>query len=133
MNDYANQKGVHSTTGTLIGRGYVLTRVVEAPFGTSIDLKSHGSIRISVCLVDFANSIHYHRFSLLLSAYSKKQWPSNNNKADLANLNNIEGRFVKSIKAQKNVITIMYGYDANPAIFHEKITFTATETNGNFS
>jgi UDP-N-acetylmuramyl pentapeptide synthase len=60
-------------------------------------------------------------------------WPSNNNKADLANLNNIEGRFVKSIKAQKNVITIMYGYDANPAIFHEKITFTATETNGNFS
>ena len=54
-------------------------------------------------------------------------WPNNNVKAGLANQNDIRGKYVKSIRVQKNVIVIMYGHDANRAIFNKKITLTAVE------
>jgi hypothetical protein len=57
-------------------------------------------------------------------------WPENNNKASLVNHNSIKGKYVKSIRVNKDEIIIMYGYDAHNAIFNKKITLTAVEQNG---
>ena len=60
-------------------------------------------------------------------------WPNNNNNAGLANMNDIMGKYVKSVKVKDNVIEIMYGYDANKAIFHKRITLTAIYNAGSIS
>ena len=57
-------------------------------------------------------------------------WPNNNVKAGLANQNNIKGKYVKSVRVKKNVLIIMYGFDAHTAIFNKKITLTAIESSG---
>jgi type IV pilus assembly protein PilA len=57
-------------------------------------------------------------------------WPQNNVKAGLANLNNIKGKYTKSVRVNDNVITIMFGYDAHNVIFNKKITMTAQESFG---
>lgn len=57
-------------------------------------------------------------------------WPLNNVKAGLANLNDIRGKYVKSVKVKNNEVEIMYGYDAHKIIFNKKITMTAQESFG---
>lgn len=57
-------------------------------------------------------------------------WPNNNNKAGLANQNDIEGKYVKSVKVKDNEIEIMFGKDAHNVIFNKKITMTAQESFG---
>lgn len=57
-------------------------------------------------------------------------WPVNNVKAGLANLNQITGKYTKSVRVHDNEIVIMYGNDAHQAIFNKKITLTAVEQFG---
>ena len=57
-------------------------------------------------------------------------WPNNNVKAGLANQNDIEGKYVKSVKVKDNEIEIMFGNDAHNVIFNKKITMTAQESLG---
>ena len=57
-------------------------------------------------------------------------WPNNNNKAGLANHNDIRGKYVKSVKVKDNVLEIMYGYDAHKAISNKKIILTAVTNLG---
>jgi type IV pilus assembly protein PilA len=58
------------------------------------------------------------------------KWPENNVKAGLANQNDILGKYVKSVRVNKEVILIMYGNDAHKAIFNKKITLTAVHNFG---
>ncbi len=61
------------------------------------------------------------------------KWPENNVKAGLANQNDILGKYVKSVRVNKEVIVIMYGNDAHKAIFNKKITLTAAHNLGVYS
>ena len=65
--------------------------------------------------------------------FDRGAWPNNNNKAGVANQNDIRGKYVKSVKVKDNVIEIKYGYDAHTAIFNEKITLTALDNAGTIS
>ncbi len=62
--------------------------------------------------------------------YDSGDWPNNNVKAGIANQNDIEGKYVKSVRVKDNEIIIMYGHDAHNIIFNKKITMTAQEIFG---
>lgn len=57
-------------------------------------------------------------------------WPNNNVKAGLVNHNNIKGKYVKSVRVNKDKIEVMFGYDAHKAIFNKRLTFTAVSHMG---
>ncbi len=57
-------------------------------------------------------------------------WPNNNQKAGIANQNEIAGKYVKKIMVKKNVLEIQYGNDAHNNISGKKIELTAVENNG---
>jgi type IV pilus assembly protein PilA len=65
------------------------------------------------------------RAALMDYFMDRGDWPANNVKAGLANLNDIKGKYTKSVRVNNNVITIMFGYDAHNVIFNKKITMTA--------
>ena len=58
-------------------------------------------------------------------------WPNNNVKAGLANHNDIKGKYVKSVRVNKEVIVIMFGNDANNIISNKKLTLTGVYSRGN--
>ena len=58
-------------------------------------------------------------------------WPNNNVKAGLANHNDIKGKYVKSVRVNKEVIVIMFGNDANKVISNKKLTLTGVYRLGN--
>jgi type IV pilus assembly protein PilA len=58
------------------------------------------------------------------------KWPSNNDEAGLADKHDIIGSYTEHLSVNDNVIEIKYGYDANAAIFNEKIELTATPIAG---
>ena len=58
-------------------------------------------------------------------------WPNNNVKAGLANHNDIKGKYVKSVRVNKEVIVIMFGNDANKIISNKKLTLTGVYNRGN--
>ena len=58
-------------------------------------------------------------------------WPNNNVKAGLANQNDITGKYVKSVRVNKEVIVIMFGNDANKVISNKKLTLTGVYSRGN--
>ena len=58
-------------------------------------------------------------------------WPNNNVKAGLANHNDIKGKYVKSVRVNKEVIVIMFGNDANKVISNKKLTLTGVYGLGN--
>jgi type IV pilus assembly protein PilA len=60
-------------------------------------------------------------------------WPNNNNLAGLVNLNLINGDYTKSIKVQRNKITVMFGNNSHQNIFHQKVTIEIVENDGRFS
>ncbi len=60
------------------------------------------------------------------------KWPENNVKAGLANQNDIRGKYVKSVRVNKEAIVIMYGNDAHQVISNKKITLTAVNSLGIF-
>ena len=57
-------------------------------------------------------------------------WPSDNAAAGLADQHDILGTYTEHVAVEDNVIEIKYGYDANSAIFNEKITLTAAGNAG---
>ncbi len=58
-------------------------------------------------------------------------WPNNNVKAGLANHNDIKGKYVRSVRVNKEVIVIMFGNDANKVISNKKLTLTGVYSRGN--
>ncbi len=48
-------------------------------------------------------------------------WPNNNVKAGLANQNDIRGKYVKSVRVNKEAIVIMHGNDAHQVISNKKL------------
>ncbi len=59
-------------------------------------------------------------------------WPNNNVKAGLANHNDIRGKYVKSVRVNKEVIVIMFGNDANKVILNKKLNLTGVFSFGIF-
>jgi type IV pilus assembly protein PilA len=57
-------------------------------------------------------------------------WPENNNKADVANQNDITGKYVKKVLVKKNVVEVQYGNDAHKKINGKKVTMTAVVGQG---
>lgn len=57
-------------------------------------------------------------------------WPENNNKANVANQNDIRGKYVKMVLVMGDSIEIQYGNGAHENIRGKKIILTAVETNG---
>lgn len=57
-------------------------------------------------------------------------WPENNNKAGVANQNDIEGKYVKHVKINKNVVEVMFGNEAHQILSNKKITMEAVERHG---
>ena len=57
-------------------------------------------------------------------------WPDNNNKAGIANQNDIVGHYVRHVKVNKNVIEVMFGNEAHKILSNKKITMEATEESG---
>ena len=60
------------------------------------------------------------------------KWPENNVKAGLANQNDIEGNYVRSVRVKDNEIEVMFSNDANKAISNKRLTLTATQSFGYF-
>ena len=60
-------------------------------------------------------------------------WPNNNNLADLANQNDIDGQYTKSVRVNQNQITLMFGNNAHSEIFHKKITFLIDYVDGRYT
>ncbi len=60
-------------------------------------------------------------------------WPKNNQKAGLADQNDIIGKYTNRLSVKNNVIEIRYGNDANNAIFNERIELTAVDNAGSIS
>ena len=60
-------------------------------------------------------------------------WPNNNNLASLANQNQIEGQYVRSVALNQHRIEIQYGEDAHPEIWGEKVQLEPTLVNGIFT
>jgi type IV pilus assembly protein PilA len=59
-------------------------------------------------------------------------WPNNNVKAGVANHNDIEGNYAKSVRVNGNEIEIMYGHAAHNAIKNKRLTLSATQSLGYF-
>ena len=59
-------------------------------------------------------------------------WPNNNVKAGVANHNDIRGKYVKSVRVNKEAIVIMFGNDANKVISNKKLTLTGVFSLGIF-
>ena len=60
-------------------------------------------------------------------------WPTDNNDAGLADEHDIIGNYTEHVSVTNNVIEIKYGYDSHPAIFDQKIEFTAVDNGGSVS
>ncbi len=60
-------------------------------------------------------------------------WPANNTEAGLADQHAIIGSYTEHVAVANNIIEVKYGYDANTAIFNEKITLTALDNAGSVS
>jgi type IV pilus assembly protein PilA len=57
-------------------------------------------------------------------------WPADNAEAGLADKHDIIGKYTEHVAVNDNVIEIKYGYDANTAIFNQKVTLTAEDNGG---
>jgi type IV pilus assembly protein PilA len=57
-------------------------------------------------------------------------WPSDNTEAGLADKHDIKGSYTEHMSVDDNIIEIKYGFDANSAIFNEKIELTASTRAG---
>lgn len=67
----------------------------------------------------------------LIDYYTQRgDWPENNNKADVANQNDIVGKYVKKVMVKKNVVEVQFGNDCHKNINGQKITLTAVDNNG---
>jgi len=60
-------------------------------------------------------------------------WPSNNAEAGVADQHDLIGKYTEHFAVNDNVIEIKYGYDANTAIFNQKVTLTALDNGGSIS
>jgi type IV pilus assembly protein PilA len=57
-------------------------------------------------------------------------WPADNAEAGLADKHDIIGKYTEHVAVNDNLIEIKYGYDANAAIFNQKVTLTAEDNGG---
>ncbi len=73
--------------------------------------------------------------TLAVAAYQNDNgtYPSDNDAAALPPPDGYAGRYVDSIAVNENVISILYGNQANALISGGVVTFTATRTNGSVS
>jgi len=62
--------------------------------------------------------------------WERGSWPSNNAEVGMADKHDIIGTYTEHMAVKNNVIEIKYGYNANMAIFNEKIELTATANAG---
>ncbi len=60
-------------------------------------------------------------------------WPTDNTEAGLEQQANIQGKYVATVAAAANVITVTYGNDAHAIINGQNITLTATDNLGSVS
>ncbi len=60
-------------------------------------------------------------------------WPTDNTEAGLEQQANIQGKYVGTVAAAANVITVTYGNDAHALINGQNITLTATDNLGSVS
>jgi len=60
-------------------------------------------------------------------------WPNNNNQANLANQNDITGKYTNRLRVNGNVIVITYGNDAHNAISNQRVELTAVDNAGSIS
>ncbi len=67
----------------------------------------------------------------LIDYYTHRgDWPNNNTEADIANQNDIRGKYVQKIMVKKNTLEIQYGNDAHAKIDGKKIILTAVNNFG---
>ncbi len=76
--------------------------------------------------------VHASRAKSAVSDYfmDRGVWPANNAAAGLADKHDITGTYTEHVDVEDNVIEIKFGYEAQPAIFDEKITLTGVATPG---